>query len=126
LLRSYPRDQIRHFAGAGQAPDRDGDAGAAATQFAEPHPHHRGAQQGAAEQRLQFRQGRDRHRPLYPARIHAGLRCRARTHPHYWGQTPPWSEVLLRIITNGGARLAALLSGDLDLAEQVPYDSVER
>jgi len=27
---------------------------------------------------------------------------------------------------HGGARLAALLSGDLDLAEQVPYDSVER
>jgi peptide/nickel transport system substrate-binding protein len=46
--------------------------------------------------------------------------------PHYWGQTPPWSEVVLRIITNGGARLAALLSGDLDLVEQVPYDSVER
>jgi peptide/nickel transport system substrate-binding protein len=46
--------------------------------------------------------------------------------PHYWGEPPPWSEVTLRIITNGGARLAALLSGDLDLIEQVPYDSVER
>jgi peptide/nickel transport system substrate-binding protein len=46
--------------------------------------------------------------------------------PHYWGPAPPWSEVMLRIITNGGARLAALLSGDLDLVEQVPYDSVER
>lgn len=46
--------------------------------------------------------------------------------PHYWGKAPPWSEVLLRIITNGGARLAALLSGDLDLVEQVPYDSAER
>jgi peptide/nickel transport system substrate-binding protein len=46
--------------------------------------------------------------------------------PHYWGEAPPWSEVELRIISNGGARLAGLLSGDLDLVEQVPYDSVER
>jgi peptide/nickel transport system substrate-binding protein len=55
-----------------------------------------------------------------------GSRVVLAPNPHYWGQTPPWPEVVLRIITNGGARLAALLSGDLDLVEQVPYDSVER
>jgi peptide/nickel transport system substrate-binding protein len=55
-----------------------------------------------------------------------GSRVVLAPNPHYWGQTPPWSEVVLRIITNGGARLAALLSGDLDLVEQVPYDGVER
>jgi peptide/nickel transport system substrate-binding protein len=46
--------------------------------------------------------------------------------PHYWGPKPPWSEVTLRIVTDAGARLASLLSGDLDIIEQAPYEGLEK
>jgi peptide/nickel transport system substrate-binding protein len=38
----------------------------------------------------------------------------------YWGPKPAWSRVTLRPITNRAARLAALLSGDVDLIEDPP------
>lgn len=55
-----------------------------------------------------------------------GSRIVLAPNPHYWGPKPPWSEVTLRIITDPGARLAALLSGDLDIIEQAPYEGLER
>lgn len=44
--------------------------------------------------------------------------------PNYWGPKQVWSAVTLRMITDGGARLAAVLSGDVDIIEQVLYESL--
>jgi len=47
-------------------------------------------------------------------------------HDGWWGPRLPWSEVVLRMVTDDGARLAALLSGDLDIIEAVPSQSSAR
>lgn len=46
--------------------------------------------------------------------------------PAYWGPKQPWEHVFIRPISNGAARVAALLSGDVDLIEAVPSDAIER
>jgi peptide/nickel transport system substrate-binding protein len=38
----------------------------------------------------------------------------------YWGAKPEWQRVDYRIITNSGARVAALLSGDVAMIDNVP------
>ena len=40
--------------------------------------------------------------------------------PDYWGGAEPWERVIRKPIANDGARVAALLSGDVDLIEGVP------
>ena len=40
--------------------------------------------------------------------------------PTYWGGVEPWEHVTRRAIPNDGARMAALLSGDVDMIEGVP------
>jgi peptide/nickel transport system substrate-binding protein len=55
-----------------------------------------------------------------------GSRVVLAPNPTYWGPRPPWSEVVLRVVTDAGARLAALLSGDLDIIEQVPFEGIDR
>lgn len=42
----------------------------------------------------------------------------------YWGRRPDWDKVTIRPISNGAARVAALLSGDVDLIDFVPSDTV--
>ena len=44
----------------------------------------------------------------------------------YWGTKPHWDRVNYRIITNSGARVAALLSGDVALIDNVPTADVAR
>ncbi|WP_298374088.1 ABC transporter substrate-binding protein [Azospirillum sp.] len=44
----------------------------------------------------------------------------------YWGPKPVWKEALIRMISDDGARTAGLLSGDLDIIEEVPFEAVER
>lgn len=44
----------------------------------------------------------------------------------YWGTAPSWKRVMIRVIGNDASREAALLSGDLDLIENVPPEDVER
>ncbi|WJM86234.1 ABC transporter substrate-binding protein [Dickeya chrysanthemi] len=39
---------------------------------------------------------------------------------HYWGGKAEWDTVTLRVIKNSSARIAALLSGDVDMIESVP------
>lgn len=46
--------------------------------------------------------------------------------PSYWGQAPDWDNVVFRPITNDGARVAALLAGDVDLIEAPPIQDLER
>ncbi|MDW8314734.1 MAG: ABC transporter substrate-binding protein [Rhodovarius sp.] len=46
--------------------------------------------------------------------------------PSYWGPPPAFERAELRVITSDAARLAALLSGDVDLIENVPTADVAR
>lgn len=40
--------------------------------------------------------------------------------PNYWGEKPAFDKVTFRPITNAASRVAALLSGDVDLVDGVP------
>ena len=40
--------------------------------------------------------------------------------PSYWGGVEPWERVIRRPIANDGARVASMLSGDVDMVEGVP------
>lgn len=40
--------------------------------------------------------------------------------PNYWGEKPTFDKVTFRAITNAASRVAALLSGDVDLVDGVP------
>ncbi len=44
----------------------------------------------------------------------------------YWGAKPAWARVIFRPITSAGPRVAALLSGDVDLIENIPIQDLER
>ena len=44
----------------------------------------------------------------------------------YWGQKPEWTQVTLRQITNPGARVAALLSGDVGIIDTPPAGDLPR
>ena len=44
----------------------------------------------------------------------------------YWGPKPAWQHVTWRIIPNDGARTAALLSGDVQLIDQVATEDLTR
>ena len=44
----------------------------------------------------------------------------------YWGTKPAYAHVQVKVISNDGAREAALLAGDIDLMEDVPPDDVAR
>ena len=39
---------------------------------------------------------------------------------NYWGPKPPWDKVTFRLITSDPSRIAALLSGDVQMIEVVP------
>ena len=42
----------------------------------------------------------------------------------YWGGEEPWDKVTFKILTNSAARVAALLSGDVQLIENVPTSDI--
>ena len=44
----------------------------------------------------------------------------------YWGTKPHWTNVTYRMITNDSARTAALLSGDVDIIDQISTSDLER
>ncbi len=45
---------------------------------------------------------------------------------NYWGERSPWDKVTFKIIKNESARVAALLSGDVDAIEQPPTADLAR
>ncbi len=49
-----------------------------------------------------------------------GNRITLARNPDYWGGMEPWEKVTIRPIANDGARVAAMLSGDVDMIEAVP------
>jgi len=44
----------------------------------------------------------------------------------YWGPPQPWERVTIRFIPQAGSRMAALLTGEVDLIDNVPVQDVER
>ena len=44
----------------------------------------------------------------------------------YWGGKPQWDKVILRPITSDAPRVAALLSGDVDMIENPPIQDMDR
>ena len=44
----------------------------------------------------------------------------------YWAEKPQWQRITFRSITSAGPRVAALLSGDVDLIENVPIQDQDR
>ena len=44
----------------------------------------------------------------------------------YWGGEEPWDKVTFKILTNPAARVAALLSGDVQMIETVPTSDIAR
>jgi len=64
--------------------------------------------------------------PYKLARFTKGDRIVLERNDRYWGEKPPWQRVVFRPITSAGPRVAALLSGDVDLIENVPIQDLER
>ena len=46
--------------------------------------------------------------------------------PDYWGAKEPWDRVTFRFISNDSARVAALLAGDIDIADTLPAELYDR
>ena len=46
--------------------------------------------------------------------------------PDYWGDKEPWDRVVFRFISNDSARVAALLAGDVDVADTLPAELYDR
>jgi len=46
--------------------------------------------------------------------------------PDYWGAKEPWDRVTFRFISNDSSRVAALLSGDIDIADTLPAELYDR
>jgi peptide/nickel transport system substrate-binding protein len=64
--------------------------------------------------------------PFRFLRYARGDRVELAKNERYWGGAPPWDKVTFRIVPTDPARLAGLLSGDLDLIEQVPTADLAR
>ncbi len=64
--------------------------------------------------------------PYKLARFARGDRVELVRNDSYQGPQPAWDRVILRIVPNDGARVTALLAGDLDAIEYVPTADLRR
>jgi len=64
--------------------------------------------------------------PFRFVRFARGDRVELARNDAYWGGKAAWDKVSFRIVPTDGARLAGLLSADLDLIEQVPTADLQR
>ncbi len=64
--------------------------------------------------------------PYKVASVRFGDRVELERNDGYWQGTPQWQHVSYRQITNEASRAAALLSGDVDVIDQVPTADVKR
>ena len=53
-----------------------------------------------------------------------GERVSLTRNDEYWGRKPHWQKVTLRIMTNPKSRVAALLAGDIQAADEIPPSDV--
>ena len=54
----------------------------------------------------------------------SGDRVVLEPNPNYWGGKPKWDKVIFKKIVSGPSRVAALLSGDVDLIDFVPPEDL--
>ena len=64
--------------------------------------------------------------PFKLASFRRGDRVELVRNDAYWGARPAWDKVTFRLMSNDAARIAALLSGDVDAIENVPTADVAR
>jgi peptide/nickel transport system substrate-binding protein len=64
--------------------------------------------------------------PFKLVRFTKGDRIILERNDNYWGEKPQWQRVIFRPISSAGPRVAALLSGDVDLIENVPIQDLPR
>lgn len=64
--------------------------------------------------------------PYKLSRFTKGDRTILERNDAYWGEKPAWQRIVFRPITSAGPRVAALLSGDVDLIENVPIQDLPR
>ncbi|TMH53277.1 MAG: ABC transporter substrate-binding protein, partial [Betaproteobacteria bacterium] len=64
--------------------------------------------------------------PFRFVRFARGDRVELARNDDYWGAKPAWEKVAFRIVPTDPARLAALLSGELDAIEQAPTADLPR
>src|SRR5215467_2801298 len=64
--------------------------------------------------------------PYRLVRFTKGDRIILERNEYYWGEKPAWQRVVFRPVTSAGPRVAALLSGDVDLIENVPIQDLAR
>ena len=64
--------------------------------------------------------------PYKLSRFTKGDRVILERNDAYWGEKPAWQRIIFRPITSAGPRVAALLSGDVDLIENVPIQDLNR
>jgi peptide/nickel transport system substrate-binding protein len=55
-----------------------------------------------------------------------GNRFEVERNPSFWGGEVPWDRVEMRFVTSPASRVAALLSGDVDLIDGVPTQDIAR
>lgn len=55
----------------------------------------------------------------------SGERLTLSSNQDYWGGAPAWSDVTVRVIESPAARVAALSTGDVDVADFIPARDVE-
>lgn len=64
--------------------------------------------------------------PFKFVRFVRGDRVELARNDQYWGPKPAWDKVTLRMVTNDPARIAALLSGDVQAIESIPTADLSR
>ena len=64
--------------------------------------------------------------PFRMVKYVSGDRVELARNDGYWGDKPAWDQVTFRIVKNDAARVAALLSGDVDAIENVPTPDIAR
>jgi peptide/nickel transport system substrate-binding protein len=64
--------------------------------------------------------------PYRLARFARGDRVELVRNDAYWGEKAAWDKVVFRIVPNDGARVSALLAGELDAIEYVPTADLKR
>ena len=64
--------------------------------------------------------------PYKLVRYTKGDRIELVRNDNWWGGRTPWDKVTLRLVTNDAARVAALLSGDVQAIENVPTADVAK